>query len=130
MASQESVPYFVLLLDGDQSKSSCHRAKALFTVPEELAVSLSAHPIMCRGSSFALELDEAAMPSPSSNSSSSNKTATTFLSTVFESPRPEDLAQEISRRLAVRIDHVGSFQIGGGGGRGAAAAAGEILGLF
>lgn len=102
MESHESVPYFVLRLDGSD-QTSFGRVKALFTVPEELAEALSVHPILCRGSSFALEMDIAA---PSSNK-------TTFLSTIFESRYPEETAQEISQRLAARIDYVGNFKIGG-----------------
>ena len=96
MASNESVPYSLLQLDDG-------RTKALFTVPKELDETLAAHSILCRGSSFDLEID-----SENGGGSSSS----TFLSTIFYSPHPQEAAQEIAKRLAVRIDHVGSFQIG------------------
>lgn len=67
-------------------------ARALFTVPADVAVDLVVHPVMCRGSSFVLELEE-----------QEGSSTTTFLSTVFTSPNPEDTAKEIAERLAIRI---------------------------
>ena len=84
------VPYFVLhLSDG--------KAKALFTVPTQMAESLVVNPVLCRGSSFDLELDVVSQGRKKSSSS------TSFLSTEFYSPDPEETAQAISERIAVRM---------------------------
>jgi hypothetical protein len=84
------VPYFVLhLSDG--------RAKALFTVPTQMAQSLVVNPVLCRGSSFDLEIDVVSQGRKKSSST------TSFLSSEFYSPVPEEAAQAISERLAVRI---------------------------
>ena len=108
MASHtESVPYFVLRLEK-------LRAKALFTVPEDLAQSLAAHPILCRGSSFHFTVVAATPAAAAAEAAAATPSAisrTSFLSTVFESPNPDDLADEISKRLANRIDNMDSFGI-------------------
>jgi hypothetical protein len=118
MTAVESVPFFVLRLDKDGDASlTCHRAKVMFTVPAELAVALASYPIVCCGSFFTLELEnpmsrlEASSPS---NKRNSNPTA--FLTTVLESPRPEETAQDIARRLAIRLENIDSFQIATAGG--------------
>ena len=91
MAANEDVPYCIFPLDDGTTK-------ALFTVPEDLVQSLTSHPILCRGSSFELQLDEASRrlleqaPAPQ----------TSILSTEFYSPDPHDTAADISRRLAIR----------------------------
>jgi hypothetical protein len=84
------VPYFVLNLSGG-------RAKALFTVPTQMAESLVVNPVLCRGSSFDLEIDVVSQGRKKSSST------TSFLSTEFYSPEPEQTAQAISERLAVRL---------------------------
>lgn len=127
-----SVPYFVLTSDKD-GRGNSNRAKAVFTVPQAMAESLIAHPILCRGSSFELVKDAAshdlllhtaqqASPSPSSSasfftasaapparnggasSSSYNDDETSFLSTEYYSPEPEETARAISIRLAARVN--------------------------
>ena len=86
------VPYFVLqLADG--------KARALFTVPTEIAPALVQNPIMCRGASFVLELDKVS----NHHQGKKRSTTTTFLSTIFDSPLPEETAQAISERIAIRI---------------------------
>ena len=82
--SSTKVPFFVLEQEDGQNR-------ALFTVPSNLASSLVIHPILCRGSSFSLEIEKEA------------QTQSTFLSTVFYSPDPEETAKEIAERLAIRI---------------------------
>ena len=86
--TSNKVPYFVLQLENG-------KARVLFTVPTELAPALSQHPIMCRGACFVLELDAAG--------SDPARSPTTFLSTVFESPLPDETARAISERIAIRI---------------------------
>ena len=123
MAANENVPYFVRSLDDEDDNETTTTAptRAVFTVPKELASQLALHPILCRGSCFELQVDE---QSPKSGNS---KTA--FLSTVFCSPRPQDLALELSKRIAVRMDHVDQFQVKPGGGGSATADARSLLGL-
>ena len=88
--TSSEVPYFVLhLSDG--------KAKALFTVPTQMAESLVVNPVMCRGSSFDLEIDVVSQGRKKSSS------ATSFLSTEFYSPDPEETAQAISERIAIRM---------------------------
>jgi hypothetical protein len=98
------------------------RAKAVFTVPADLVSALTAYPILCRGASFDLCIDEdsenimqaAYMSNISLTSPASmrRRNGTTFLSTEFYSPSPEDTASEISKRLAIRIDNTDSFTVG------------------
>ena len=85
----DEVPYYVLELENGHTK-------AVFTVPQELAESIMSHPILCRGSSFALQLDAV------SQRVGANPT-TSFLCTEYFSPEPEDTASDISRRLAIRV---------------------------
>ncbi|KAL3937068.1 MAG: hypothetical protein SGBAC_007747 [Bacillariaceae sp.] len=82
--TSNKVPFFVLQQEDGQNR-------ALFTVPTSLASSLVIHPILCRGSSFVLEIEKEA------------RAQTTFLSTIFYSPNAEETAQEIATRLAIRI---------------------------
>ena len=106
-AAIENVPYFVLPLEDG-------RAKAIFTVPEELAQSLIAHPILCRGSSFALQVDEASRRIMVAAQQQQSSHRTSFLSTEFYSHDPQDTALDISRRIAIRLDHCNddsSFQL-------------------
>jgi hypothetical protein len=90
MPSPEMVPYFVLnLADG--------RVKALFTVPADMANALIVNPVMCRGASFRLEIDVVSQGRKKAVST------TSFLSSEFTSPDPEETALAISQRLAIRI---------------------------
>lgn len=84
------VPYFVLHL-------SESRAKALFTVPTSMADALIVNPVLCRGSSFDLVIDVVSQGRKKAAS------ATSFLSTEFFSPDPEQTALAISERLAIRM---------------------------
>jgi hypothetical protein len=59
--------------------------------------SLVVNPVLCRGASFDLEIDLVSQGRKKSNS------ATSFLSTEFLSPNPEETAQAISERLAIRM---------------------------
>jgi hypothetical protein len=86
-----TIPYFVLRLNDG-------RAKVLFTVPSALAQSLSVNPVLCRGASFDLEIDRVSLVSQPQSS-----TTTSFLSTEFDSPTPEETARAISERIAFRI---------------------------
>ena len=70
------------------------RAKALFTVPTKMAQALVVNPVLCRGSCFDLTL----VP----NSESRKKTSS-FLSTEFCSPDPEETARHIAERIAIRM---------------------------
>jgi hypothetical protein len=88
----QTIPYFVLRLsDG--------RAKALFTVPSAIATSLAVNPILCRGASFDLAIDSVSLVQQQQQPS----TGTSFLSTEFDSPNPEETARAISERIAIRI---------------------------
>ena len=87
----QTIPYFVLRLNDG-------RAKVLFTVPSALAQSLSVNPVLCRGASFDLEIDRVSLVSQPQSS-----TTTSFLSTEFDSPTPEETARAISERIAFRI---------------------------
>jgi hypothetical protein len=137
------VPYFVLHLpDG--------RAKALFTVPSDMAEILVLHPIMARGACFHLNVDVVSLGRPiiqrgrrscSNNDGNENvdysndnaanigdgsavQVATSFLSTEFISPRPDETALAISERIWIRM--MGSPDPDSGGG----AATMELAGLF
>ena len=86
-----AVPFFVLRLSNDE-------AKALFTVPSDVAEVLISHPILCRGASFDLKIDVVSRE----RSSSVRDSDTTFLSTHFSSPDPEETARAIAERIAIR----------------------------
>ena len=87
--SSTLIPYYVLeRLDG--------LTRVLFLVPSALASRLTVHPILCRGSTFVLVIDE--------NNESQHDADAAFLAVDFESPYPEDLAREIAVRLTRRLD--------------------------
>ena len=116
MANNDSVPYFVLCLDDNpETPTAERRTKALFTVPKELAAQLVVHDILCRGASFQLQAEE----------DSPKHGGTAFLSTIFKSPQPQQLALELARRIAIRMDNVDKFQVTGEVGNDAV----SILGL-
>jgi hypothetical protein len=95
-----SVPYFLLPLDDG-------RTKVVFTVPEELAKALISHPILCRGSCFALQLDAVSQRlATTTMPPQGSRGRISFLSTEFFSPEPEDTAMDISRRLNARQQNV------------------------
>jgi hypothetical protein len=120
-AATTKVPFFVLRLpDG--------RAKALFTVPSELAEILVLHPIMARGACFRLNVDvvsqgrqvlqrrrrcshnenkgDLEVGSDNATSVCNDAAAavtTSFLSTEFVSPNPEETALAISERIGIRM---------------------------
>ena len=87
--SSSLVPYYIL----DQANAN---SKVLFLVPSAVVSRLVIHPILCRGSSFVLTVDE--------NNESDEDAA--FLAVDFESPYPEDLAREIAIRLTRRLEDV------------------------
>jgi hypothetical protein len=86
---RDAVPYFVLHLPKG-------RAKAFFTVPAGIADVLIQYPIMCRGGSFDLHIEDV-----SNNDTDDNNSC--HLTTEYISPAPEETAQAISERLAIRI---------------------------
>lgn len=91
----KTVPFFVLRVSTD-------RFKALFTVPSRMAEALVIHPILCRGASFDLKIDSVSRSRERNLSAEPN--STTFLSTEFSSPYPEETARAIAERLAIRQD--------------------------
>ena len=91
----DEVPYFVLHLSSSKQQQDTSRAKALFTVPSELAQALVKHPVSCRGATFDLEIDVV------STSKKAASSPTTFLSSEFVSPTPEATAQAIAQRLGM-----------------------------
>ena len=94
-AALDEVPYFVLHLSSSKQHQDTNRAKALFTVPSELAQALVKHPVSCRGATFDLEIDVV------STSKKAASSPTTFLSSEFVSPTPEATAQAIAQRLGM-----------------------------
>jgi hypothetical protein len=96
---KSKVPFFVLHLpDG--------RAKALFTVPTDLAEVLVLHPIMARGACFELQVDvvsQGRRRAGNENALLDHNGDTSFLSTEFVSPRPEETALAIAERIAIRM---------------------------
>jgi len=121
MASNESVPHFILALDeqDDTVPEAERRTKALFTVPKELASQLAMHAILCRGSCFELQVEK----------QSPRNGGTTFLSTIFKSPQPQALAHELAKRIAIRMDNVDQFQETAGEHEGGAADVRSMLGF-
>ncbi|KAL3918032.1 MAG: hypothetical protein SGILL_004437 [Bacillariaceae sp.] len=97
-SSTTTVPYFVL-------KLSDGKAKALFTIPSDMAEALIQHPILCRGASFDLEID---VVSQGRRRKHSDNNDTTFLSAHFCSPHPEETARAISERLRIRMGTSGT----------------------
>ncbi|KAG7356053.1 hypothetical protein IV203_000739 [Nitzschia inconspicua] len=95
-SQHRKVPYFVLHLpDG--------RSKALFTVPSDLAEVLVLHPIMARGACFELQVDVVSQGRVRTKESFDDSSSTSFLSTEFFSPRPEETAHAISERIGIRM---------------------------
>lgn len=93
-----TVPYYVMELhDG--------RSRAVFSVPEAVATSLTAHPVLCRGAAFDLtpDWDAASLLATAKCSGLTPPGRTSFVYTEFYSPAPEETAVEISKRLAVRV---------------------------
>jgi hypothetical protein len=103
MTELDGVPYFVLHLDDGNSK-------ALFSVPSHKAASLMKYPIACRGAFFDLCVDTA---SRDLQSSQQQFAGTSFLSTEFHSPQPEETARAISIRLASRMADNDSVDMSG-----------------
>jgi hypothetical protein len=93
MAEMDGVPYFVLHLEDG-------KAKALFTVPSDKTELLMKYPIACRGAFFDLRVDTA---SRNLQQQQQQFAGTSFLSTEFFSPHPEEAALAISIRLASRM---------------------------
>ena len=93
MNQNKAVPYFVLNLYGD-------RVKALFVVSSDSAETLIMHPILCRGASFDLNIDTVSQ-TPEMRFAARNS-GSSFLSTEFSSPNPEETARAIAERLAIR----------------------------
>jgi hypothetical protein len=65
-----------------------------------MATSLAVNPILCRGASFDLAIDSVSLVQQQQQQPS---TGTSFLSTEFDSPNPEETARAISERIAIRI---------------------------
>jgi hypothetical protein len=87
------------------------RTKAIFTVPESLASTLTLHPVLCRGGVFRLQVDAASqkwMRTVSGGDISTDhhhrEDSVGFLSTEYESPDPEATALAIAQRLESRVD--------------------------
>ena len=102
-SSTNTVPFFVLKLSED-------RAKALFTVPSDMADFLVQRPILCRGASFDLEIDVVSQGRVGRRSKQAmgskddtNDAATSFLAAHFRSPHPEETALAISQRIYARM---------------------------
>lgn len=91
-SSSDLIPYYVLELPNG------HQTKVLFLVPSALVHRLTIHPILCRGSSFTLSLDE--------NNKNAQDEDAAFLVVEFESPYPDDLARAIAVRLTRRVEDV------------------------
>merc|ERR1712130_198817 len=81
--------------------------------PSNLAETLIQHPVLCRGASFDLRLDQSSQqqqqrqrqhqPTQNSVGGGGSSNITCFLTTEFVSPHPEATAGAISQRLATRI---------------------------
>ena len=78
------VPFFVLNISND-------KVKVLFLVSSYAAETTVKYPILCRGASFDLAIDGVG-----------GSCGTSFLSTEFSSPNPEETARAIAERIAVR----------------------------
>lgn len=93
-SSTSLIPYYILeRLDG--------LTRVLFLVPAALVGRLTVHPILCRGSTFVLVMDE---NSNNQQQQQFDDDDAAFLAVDFESPYPEDLAREIALRLTRRLD--------------------------
>mmetsp|Transcript_20983 Transcript_20983/g.43206 ORF Transcript_20983/g.43206 Transcript_20983/m.43206 type:complete len:114 (+) Transcript_20983:118-459(+) len=87
------VPFFVLNLSDDN-------VKALFIVSSSAAETLVQHPILCRGASFDLTVDSVSQFQEMGTAVQNS--GTSFLSTEFSSPNPDETAQAIAERIAIR----------------------------
>lgn len=104
--SNKSVPFFILHLSGD-------KVKALFTVPSSTAEALVSYPILCRGASFDLSVDEVSQSRENTllriesirRDASFQNIDISFLSTQFSSPNPEETARAIAERIAIRQEN-------------------------
>ena len=90
------VPYFILHLSGES-------VKALFIVESSKAETLINYPILCRGASFDLTVDVVSTSREKSAGLQNN--GTSFLSTQFSSPDPEETARAIAERIATRQEN-------------------------
>jgi hypothetical protein len=104
--SSTLIPYYVL------ERSDGQRTKVLFLVPSALAMRLTKHPILCRGSCFELSVDENntyhhhgshSLSSSENDVEEDDDEEASFLAVDFESPYPDDLAREIAIRLTKRL---------------------------
>ena len=93
MTENKIVPYFVLDTYGD-------RVKVLFVVSSDAAETLILHPILCRGASFDLKIDTVSQTREMRTAARHN--GTSFLSTEFSSPNPDETARAIAERVAIR----------------------------
>mmetsp|Transcript_18389 Transcript_18389/g.37629 ORF Transcript_18389/g.37629 Transcript_18389/m.37629 type:complete len:134 (-) Transcript_18389:503-904(-) len=91
--SNRIIPFFVLHLSDD-------KVKALFRVPSNMAETLVGYPILCRGASFDLIIDVISQSRETATAGQNSRT--TFLSTEFCSPDPEETARAIAERIAIR----------------------------
>eukprot|EP00531_Pseudo-nitzschia_arenysensis_P003597 CAMPEP_0116125038 /NCGR_PEP_ID=MMETSP0329-20121206/5599_1 /TAXON_ID=697910 /ORGANISM="Pseudo-nitzschia arenysensis, Strain B593" /LENGTH=113 /DNA_ID=CAMNT_0003619055 /DNA_START=57 /DNA_END=398 /DNA_ORIENTATION=- len=89
----KSVPFFVLNLSDD-------KVKALFIVSSTSAETLVHHPILCRGACFDLIVDSVSQSRELG--AAVQNSGTSFLSTEFSSPNPDETARAIAERIAVR----------------------------
>jgi len=94
--ADKTVPYFVLHLSDEI-------VKALFVVESSMTEKLISYPILCRGASFDLAIDAVSKSREKSPSLQNN--GTTFLSTEFSSPDPEESARAIAERIAIRQEN-------------------------
>lgn len=106
MVDIDGIPYFVLYQDGGT-------AKALFTVPSNQTELLMKHPIACRGAFFELRVDTASHNLQSASQQQQQLAGTSFLSTEFYSPQPNETACAISARLARRMADTDPLDVSG-----------------
>lgn len=119
--NNDTVPYVLIPQNGNN-----RQFKAIFLVPEDLVDSLISRPILCRGSSFQLILDEdvtrenlRAMQNTNltlqeggiGSSTMLSLNTTRFLSTEFYSPEPNETAAEIALRLSIRMENSDNFVV-------------------
>lgn len=105
----DRIEYNVVLLDNG-------RHKAVFTVLDSSASSLTENPILCRGAAFHLLVVDVDDDGEGSANGIIVRDETTciqkklLLSTIFDSPDPEGTAREICLRLANRLAEQRSHQ--------------------
>jgi len=68
-----------------------------------MAENLVDHPILCRGASFDLTID--AVSQSREKTTAVQNSGTSFLSTEFFSPNPEETARAIAERIAIRQEN-------------------------